>query len=152
MDNKDTNGAQITHFEPHGRVSYSLVEKNIIAYKAIGPFNLELLQTLRNIESDDIKEVIQRGECIAIIVEFEKSCSATNEFFKQFTSYLQSLKNLGLENLISAYVFPDETEGAHIMTQRYKHCYQAAGFSLATFKEYDKALLWVKTKLTEISG
>ncbi len=149
MDNKDTKDAKVTFFEPHGRVSYSLVENSVVVYKATGPFNLELLQTLKNVEEDDIKKVMQRGESIGIIVAFEKSCSATNEFFEQFTRYLQTLKNSGLEKLISAYVFPNEIECAPLMIERYKHCYQVAGFFLSTFTEYDQALAWVKAELAK---
>ncbi|THB72821.1 MAG: hypothetical protein D6B28_04860 [Gammaproteobacteria bacterium] len=150
MEKTDTNDAKATRFDPHGRVSFSFVEKNIIVYKAVGPFNQELIQASASIEPETLQKAKEAGKYWGAVL-FENSCEATHKVFEEFTKYLLDMKKADMANVISAFVFPDEIECASFMVSSYEQCYKTAGLPFKAFKEYDEALLWIKSELAKLS-
>ncbi|MCP4325818.1 MAG: hypothetical protein GY951_01060 [Psychromonas sp.] len=137
-----TDSVNYQKFRPHGRVELSVIDNKIVTFKALGPFNVELVATLREIESEVLKELNKNWVEVVI---FEHSCLAPKEVFIEFTSHLKAQKASGITPLASAYVFSKEVDGLLLMTNEYKKCFDDAGLLYKQFDSESEALSWVKT-------
>ncbi len=152
MPNRDSHDKSSRSFEPHGHASMYIVEKNIVVYKSTGPFNEEFLKSVEALETKALRALTESGKYRGEIIIFEKSCMATNGMFEYFPKYLQNMKQEGLGNVISSFVFPEDVEGSSMMAPHYEKCYASAGIKFGAFKQYDAALSWVKAELESIDA
>lgn len=143
MSSYCTNSVDYKKFRPHGRVNLSIITDEIIVFRALGPFNLELLSALDEIESNVVKNL--KSKSWVEIVVFEYSCLSSLDVFKEFTSHLISQKKNNLSPLASAFVFPKEVEGTLLMASQYKKCFDEASLEYKEFDNETEAMAWVKT-------
>ncbi len=142
MTTYSTDRVNYQKFRPHGRVELSITGKNIVTFKALGPFNLELLAALDEIESDLIKQI--DNNWVEVVI-FEHSCLASDEVFVAFTSHLKAQRESAVTPLASAFVFPKEVDGVLLMVNKYQKCFDDAGLRYKQFDNEREALSWVKT-------
>lgn len=148
MAEHSTDDADYEKFRPHGRVEFSIVEDRMILSRAIGPFNVELFQALKQIEPGVIEEAkIDDGKWCEIVV-FEQSCMSTDELIDELGVYIKVVKESGDAPLAAAYVFPKDIESTAYMKEMYKKCYEEAGIPCSIFSNEEDAIRWVKTYLT----
>ncbi|WP_028865384.1 hypothetical protein [Psychromonas aquimarina] len=145
MKKYSTDNVSYKTFRPHGRVEFSVVDENIIIYRAWGPFNSEFFSVLEAIEPDALIEVQSNVRSWGEVVVFEDSCMAVDNFFLEFSAYLKSMKARDLVPIASAYVFSNNIEGGLLMKDKYKKCYQDAGLVFSTFADEETALSWIKS-------
>ncbi len=139
-----TDDASTKGLEPHGKITFTVIDENIILYRAIGPFNRELSHALEDVESDVLKFISQtKGNWVEVAI-FENSCMALDEFFMDFGLYLAEMKKKNLVPLASAFVFPDEIEGPSFMKERYEKAYKNAGIRYSAFNQEEDAISWVR--------
>ena len=137
-----TDNVNYQIFRPHGRVNLSILDNEIMIFRALGPFNIDLLTSLYEIELDALQEI--NSNWVEIVV-FEYSCIALEEVFREFTSHLLAQKASGSIPLASAFVFPKEIDGVLLMTSKYKRCFDDAGLLFKHFDNEKQAMAWVKT-------
>lgn len=143
-----TDKVDYNKFRPHGRVSFSIIEDYIVVYRALGPFNSEVLKALQEIEPDVLKQVKKKNDKWVEIVIFENSCMALDEFIDEFSLYIKVGKENNLLPLASAFVISSEVEGAYLMASKYKECYENAGLTFCVFENEVNATTWVKSFLS----
>jgi len=149
MKTYNTDNKGYEKFDPHGQITFSIQDKNIIIYHARGPFNVELFKTLEVLLIDVLKEIEKRkGHWVDMII-FEESCMATREMLTELTCYLKSLKKRNFTPLVSAYVYKDEVEGSHIIPTEVQKCYKDAGLNYRAFNNEQEAMAYIKTYLPE---
>ncbi len=147
MEEYSTDDAHLGRFGPHGRISFYFMQGNIVIYKAMGPFNLELLEAFAQVEPGIIEKFQSGvGPWVEVII-FEKSCLAMAECIDVFSAYLKDMKAKGLYPRASAMVIEPDVEGAAFMTKIYQQCYREAGFEFRLFDNRGDAVRWVKTYL-----
>lgn len=145
MKTHTTDEVNYNKFKPHGSVTFSVVDRKIIEYRASGPFNREFINALEKIEPEVLNAVKKDVEIWGEIVIFEDSCMALDEFFDEFCVYLKDLKKNNLIALANAYVFPNDVEGVSFMHERYEKCYKDAGLIISIFNNEEEAFFWVKS-------
>ena len=144
MNIHNTDNVSYKKFRPHGRISFAVLENNLVVYKALGPFNLELLNALKEIEPDVLQEMKINNGIWGETVIFENSCLAVDEFFLQFRAYIQAMVKRNILPIASAYVISENIEGAALMARKYQQCYQGTGIHFKIFKNEGDAISWVK--------
>lgn len=142
MSKGSTDSVDYQKFRPHGRVNISIIDNQIAQFQALGPFNLELLGALDKIESKVLQKVKQKPWAEVII--FEQSCLATEEVFSAFVSHLKAQKRAGLSARVSALVFNQDIEGAILMIDKYKRCFEVAGLEYRHFENKEEAIKWAQ--------
>ncbi|MEH6348022.1 MAG: hypothetical protein V7785_23195 [Bermanella sp.] len=147
MKTYNTDSQDHEKLTPHGQVTFTIQDKNIIIYHARGPFNVELFKTFEVLQSNILKEIDKETKSWVDLIIFEESCMATKELFLEFTSYLKSMKSNNLIPLISAYVFKDGVEGSHIIPGEIQKCYQDANMNYGAFNNEEEAMAHIKTYL-----
>ncbi|WP_448211032.1 hypothetical protein [Colwellia sp. MEBiC06753] len=145
MKAKCTDSVKASGYQAHGRVRYKVIDDNIILYQATGPFNLELLMAFQQVQPN--LEMHKQHNKWAEIVIFQESCLAPNDFIEQFALFLQELKSNSLNAAATAYILPDDIEGAFIMKDKFKASYENAGINFAVFEDNKTATDWVKSFL-----
>lgn len=97
-------------FKAHGRVDMCL-KGSTIHVEAQGPFNEELMTALASLEAQFLASVAAQGPFAEIVV-FHKSVLASPEVMVAHAQLLVMLKTAGFAHKASAYVIPDELDGA----------------------------------------
>lgn len=148
MKTYNTDNKGYEKFDPHGQITFSIQDENIIIYHARGPFNVELFKTLEILQLDVLKEIEKRKGYWVDMIIFEESCLATREMLTELTCYLKSMKKRNLTSVASAYVFKDKVEGSHIIPAEVKKCYKDAELNYKAFDNEEEAMTYIKTYLT----
>lgn len=148
MRERSTDEADYSKYRLHGRVKFSTPEKGIILSRALGPFNLELLQAFKIVEPIVINEVMASDGKWCEVVVFEESCNGLDKMFAELCTYIKDVKESGDAPLAAVYVFPEDIECAEFMKEKYKKCYEEAGILFSTFNDEEEAIRWAKTYLT----
>jgi hypothetical protein len=142
-----TDTTNYKKFRPHGRVEISTVDNKIAVFRALGPFNLELLDALQQIEPVALQAMdIENNSWVEIVV-FEQSCLASDELFAEFCLHLTALKASGFSPVASAFVFTDEIDGTLLMLDKYRKCFADAGLVFNDFNNETDAMEWVRSFL-----
>ncbi|MDT0603398.1 hypothetical protein [Thalassotalea castellviae] len=130
-------------FSAHGRVSLEVINSNIIVYHSKGPFNLELLTALEEVEQNTLQDLKNNAINWCEIVVFEESCMALDEVILGLTDYLKELKANRLSPLASAFVISEGVEGEYVMKDKYEACYREANIDFTVFNTIPDAMQWV---------
>lgn len=137
-------------FQAHGRVSLEIIDKNLIVYHSKGPFNIELLTALAQVEEELLKTIKNNAGSWCEIVVFEESCMALDDVMLGFGDYLKELQTKRLTPLATAYVISKEIEGGSIMKDKYKKCHLDAGIEFSLFETESAAISWINKCLSLI--
>ncbi|WP_108649974.1 hypothetical protein [Dongshaea marina] len=149
MKHYSTDDATNQDFKPHGKISFNVIDDNVILYRPVGPFNQELAKALAEVESRFLHEKYSSNCEWVEVVLFEGPCVALGEFFSEFSSYLLKMKKKELLPLASAFVFSQDAESPDFMKKRYAQSYHDAGIPFSVFNNADKALSWAKQHLNQ---
>lgn len=136
-----------TKFPQHGKITISVNNRNIIVYRAEGPFNTELLDALNHIENEVLKTLKNDIKRWGAVIIFEVSCMALDDLMIAFGEYLKKIKSDDLQATATAYVITRDIEGRGIMAKKYQKCYDDAGITFSTFDNEQGALLWINSHL-----
>ncbi len=149
MKMRDSVNETDSKFGAHGTVRFTVIDNNTIIFRARGPFNIELFRVLEKMELEVLKEIDKEAVSWVEAIIFEHSCLATQELLSEFSKYLKFLRKNNLIPLVSAYVFKDEVEGAKLMPNEYKKCYDSAKMNFCSFDNEEKAIAHIRTYLPE---
>lgn len=147
MSKSSTDQVSPKKFRPHGRVTLEIYESGIVKYKAIGPFNDELIEALGVVEEEMLADCKAKFGRWCEVVVFEESCLSTGEVLQTLEAYLKKMKCDGLDAICSAFIFKDGVEGRDIMPGKYEQCYVNAGVLFKSFTGENEALEWVRSQL-----
>ena len=134
-----------SRFRPHGRVEFVKRENVLICY-ATGPFNVELIEAVSNVEAKLIEELVQQGKWGDIIV-LKESAMASPGTVEAFASNVKRLVAQGVMSSATALVLSPEVEGAAFMSPLYVRAYSNVGMELHVCKDFGLAWSWVKARL-----
>lgn len=143
MGDYSTNSIEWVKYGPHGRVEISESLENIIIYKAVGPFNKELIKALDELEQPFLKERIQRDEKWVTLIEFKESCMITIEAKEIFSRYLEQCRESGIIQLATAMVITNDVEGKNMAESIYGQFYRNIDVPCQIFEVYDSAVNWL---------
>lgn len=142
MGEYNTDSVKWIKFGPHGKIELSESIKNIIIYKAYGPFNTELIKALDKLEQPVLKERIKRNEKWVTLIEFKENCMITIEAKEILYRYLEQCRKSGIIQLATAMIVKDDVEGKEMAETLYGQCYQNVDVPFKMFKDYDSATRW----------
>lgn len=142
--NFDSSDQEASRFRPHGRVRLR-TEGRLLMADADGPFNLELLQLLRDTTPAVVRELIPLGRW-GNFCEYHGSAMATPEALHLLDAMLQASHH-DTRPVCTAYVIAPGVEGAGIMDAIYERAYVAAGLRFRVFSDTAKALAWLREEL-----
>lgn len=138
-----TDHYQQDQFRLHGRVEMHL-EGQTICVNAQGPFNMELTTALAALEGEFLSNVASQGPFFEIVT-FTESVLASPEVMEAHAQLLVMLKNAGLAHKASAYVIPDDLEGASFIGPIAARNYAAVDWPFKIFQRQDDAERWIKS-------
>lgn len=141
----DTVTQQATPFPPHGRVRLR-VEGRLLVADADGPFNVELLQIIREAGAE-IARQLPPLEHWGNFCEYHGSAMATPEALQVFEGLLRASGSHGGGPSCTAYVIAAEVEGAGLMEAIYERAFAAAGLRFRAFADAPSAKAWLLAEL-----
>ena len=149
MEFFSTDLAEDRRFSPHGRVDCHVFADRIVACKAYGPFNKELIEVLARIEESAFKEYKLKWSVWGYIVDFQGDCMLTRDALLLYQRFLNDMQQKGLTPLASAYVFSERAECSALGRTLYEDIHRFAGLRFADFTRFNDGLIWVRQQLLE---
>ena len=144
MNELSTENAGKMHFEPHGKITISVLEDGIVLYRPEGPFNIELVKAYAKVEAPALAEFRTKYTKWCEVGVYEKSCLATDEAMEALKTYLVESRKEGRVIAGSAHVFLEGVEGHLLMPPKYKKCVEAAGVKFKSFTNEADAIAWAR--------
>lgn len=132
-------------FRPHGRVEYE-VRGNVLWTRAIGPFNVELANSMEELVRVIFPEMAQKGTWVNLCV-FEHSALCSNDVLAHLCTLGKRVVDAGLAPSGLAFVLPSDVEGASLMGPLYNSCMVAAGLRFEWFSTVELASNWASSLL-----
>lgn len=137
----NTDQFEQDNFRAHGRVEMSLAGKTIRVH-ARGPFNEELTTALATLEAEFLTNAASQGPFTEIVV-FSESVLASPEVLAAHGQLLLMLKGAGLAHKATAYVIPDDLEGAEFTAPIAAKNYAAVDWPFRIFQRLEDAEIWI---------
>lgn len=140
----NTDQFEQDNFRAHGRVEMSLSGKTIHV-NARGPFNEELTTALATLEAEFLTNAASQGPFNEIVV-FHESVLASPEVLAAHAQLLVMLKGAGLAHTATAYVIPDDLEGAAFTGPIAAKNYAAVEWPFKIFQHLEDAEIWINAQ------
>ncbi len=138
-----TDYYQQDQFRLHGRVEMHL-NGQTICVNACGPFNIELTTALATLEGEFLSNVASQGPFFEIVT-FTESVLASPEVMAAHGQLLVMLKGAGLAHKATAYVIPENLEGAAFTGPIAAQNYAAVDWPFKIFQSLEDAEQWIKS-------
>lgn len=132
-------------FKPHGRLEL-VTDGDIVVYTAVGPFNLEFVQTLSKLRAARQSQRPQAKRIAAVHV-FEKSMLMAPEALAALAETVHHLSTDPDPPIALAYVVSQDVEGRNIMLPIIRKMYSDVCFPWQSFEDMDSATAWIRSHL-----
>ncbi|WP_119393288.1 hypothetical protein [Salinibius halmophilus] len=146
MANYSTNELSSLTLGAHGQVHITAYGNGIMYYEAVGPANLELLETFVSVDQSAITEFSEQFEFWCEVIEIKESCMILDDAKALLTEYLIETKKHGLNAHATAFVLKPDVEGAFMMAEIYEQIYSQAGFIFKLFDDPQAAFEWAESQ------
>lgn len=137
---RSTNDVITSRFAPHGLVEIAF-DGDILLYKATGPFNKELVESLAVAQMDVLTVADHRGPWVSVSLMLG-SMLASPEAFARYSDMMHAAKSAQFTPLASAYVVAHDVEGRALMLSKYAAIHTSSGRLFRSFDQLDDALAW----------
>lgn len=136
------------HFTQHGIVNIKVLEKGVIFYKAIGPFNLEAIKAIESLHYDQVfLDLRKKYSKWSEVVVFEDSCLFTSDAINELGKYIRYNRQHNIPLMGVAFVIPEEMEGASLSDIKIAPLYRDESFPFKRFCRFEDALNWAEQLL-----
>ena len=146
MKTYNSDNFKARKFAPHGTIKLESFDNGIKFYRAIGPFNLELFNAYKSLEHSNLKE--KQPYCKVVV--FENSCLIHCDVLYELQGYIEEKEVLGMLPLATAFVIPDDLEGAILMNEAFSKIYEKSSQEFFCFETKEAAIKWVETCLNNL--
>jgi hemerythrin len=126
------------------------IEGRILRTNAIGPFNDKFVAAIPRDINDLLIKLMQQGKWGQIIV-YERNAFTSPAGLSELADHLKSRYRNSDNKPVTALVFGPQVLHAQAMAPEYLQCYDSAGVECCIFEDYSTALVWVKSKIRQIS-
>lgn len=142
---KCTADVAVSRFAAHGQVEISF-DGDILLYKATGPFNKELVESLAVAQSDILSAADHQGPWVSVSLMLG-SMLASPEAFARYADMMHAPKPPHYIPLASVYVVAPDVEGRSLMLPKYAAIHTACGRQFQSFERLDEALAWSHARI-----
>lgn len=132
-----------SRFAPHGRVTMRF-DGDILFYDAIGPFNIELVDSLAIAQRDILMAANPQEPWVSVSI-MRGSMLASPDAFARYSEIMHSPRSAQFTPLASAYVVAPDVEGRSLMLPKYEAIHIASGRVFRSFEQLDDALSWARS-------
>lgn len=150
MSDFNTNNMTKRQFSAHGRVEIKIFEEGIIEYLAVGPFNLELVEAVSELENEALTCFKEKFGKWCEVVVFEQSSLILEDALILLAEHIKETVENSIGPSASAYVFLPGIEGGNLMSKQYENCYKACGIPYQKFDNEADALDWAREQLARL--
>lgn len=135
-------------FRPHGVIQME-VSGNIVQYLARGPFNKELNTAYGEVQRKSVLPAMASKGPWGDVTVFVDSALESPSSLEEYARVLQDQVLRGAAPAATAFVIPDNVEGAKVMGPLYARIYADAGLRFKVFNNQAEALYWVEKTVAE---
>jgi hypothetical protein len=137
-------------FKPHGSV-HMWMEGPFLYYEAIGPFNVELVDSLAVAQMEILRTTDYQGPW-ASICTIVKSAMASPEALARYDRLMKKPKPPGKEPVATAFVAAPEVEGAKLMMPKFAKIYAGIQRPFRSFETMDEARAWARSMMDQAAA
>ena len=136
-----THQFRTTAFSPHGDVAL-WYENHIAYFEAIGPFNVERVESLAVLQAEFIRQINPQGPWASIAV-FKVSAVMSPDCLTRYEDLTSDHQRIGFAPVATAFVMAPEVDGHSLMAPLFARVFERIGRPFMVVSNVDDARSWV---------